>query len=134
MEKESSNSTPTAPYGTPPPRQSPQALIDEHYPGATIGETDHTDINIVTQGTEKMLLFIKSITGEVAFYNMRISKNAFGPELIHEDDYKKIQQHMRQMEIKKCIYVIHSTDKKVYVYQHTFPLDMHYLEWIAEGA
>lgn len=109
-----------------------QALIDKHYPGAAIEETDHHDINIVTQGEREMLLFIKNITGEVAFYNMRISKNAFGPELIHEDDYKRIQHYMQQMDIDKCIYVIYSTDKKIYTYQYTFPLDMVYLEWLAD--
>lgn len=117
-----------------PPQNNICNVINMQYPGALVEETDHPEFGIVTHKDKEMLLFIKTIVGEVAFYNMKISRNAFGPELIHEDDFKYIQQTMKQMNIDKCIYVIYSSDKKIYAYQHTFPLDEFYLEWLTEEA
>jgi hypothetical protein len=115
-------------------------LVNTLFPGSTLEDSDTPEHKMIVdrrsqQGakTEKRtLLFVKTITGEPAFFNMSISNKAFGPELIHEEDFKRLQHMMRDLNVSHCAYVIHSSDKQSFTHQFTFPIDRHYLEWIAD--
>ena len=109
-----------------------QLLINELYPSATLEDSSFQDFKFIVHDKKKILLFIKKITGEVAFYNLSISRLTFGPELIHEEDYKKVQLQMKDSKVEHCVYVIHSTDKQTFDHQYTFPLDIHYINWITD--
>lgn len=109
--------------------------VNHFFPSSTIEDTHLPEHKMIIHSSTKKrtLLYVKPITGEPAFFNMSISDKAFGPELIHENDFRRLQLLMRDFEVSRCMYVLHSVNKGSFAYQFTFPLDMHYLEWIADG-
>jgi hypothetical protein len=109
-------------------------LVNKYFDEFRIEETDVPDhklvIDLVTK--DRTLLYIKPIRGQPALYNNSISKKTFGPELIHEDDFKRSQLLMSQKGAKQCMYIIYSTDLKVLTFQFIFPLDKHFIAWSSE--
>ena len=107
-------------------------LVDRLFPNFCVEATQVADVKMLIHPTEgRVLLCVKPISGEPAFFNMTISGRAFGPELIHEDDFKRLQLLMRELGVERCAYVLHSVDKESFVHQFTFPLDRHYIRWIS---
>jgi hypothetical protein len=109
-------------------------IVNHLFPGSKVEDTNLPGHKIVTplRAEKRVLLYVKSITGEPAFFNMSISGKTFGPELIHEDDFRRLQFLMRDLGVDQCAYVILSTDKHTFAHQFTFPLDKHFIEWITD--
>lgn len=119
-------------HSTSPQSVSTSKALQER--GPLQGVPEHMMVVQAVEGAQpkKILLFVKTIIGEAAFYNLKISHSAFGPELIHEEDLKRLQIMMAEGSIPLCTYVLYSSDKDHFEYQFTFPLDRHYVEFITD--
>jgi hypothetical protein len=100
---------------------------------------DDTNIEIIDTRSDMFKkivcgVFIKPIKGDIEVFNDRMRKHSFGPEPIHSIDYKIIQSLLSENTLRRCYYIVYSTDfgrsRLVSIILH----DMYYKNWIGKDC
>jgi hypothetical protein len=76
-------------------------------------ETRLPTFYVVAKGNDRICgLFVKTIKGDIEVFNDSIRKYSFGPEIVHKVDHRTIQTLLRENELDRCYYIVHSVDFK----------------------
>lgn len=87
---------------------------------------------VLRVGSESVLVFVRRIEIGLGAYNTGISKDTLGPELIHRTDLICILKTLRQSNVKKCMYVIHSLEDQAFTVGYDILYDERLLQWWEE--